>query len=190
MGGVFINYRRQDSEGYVGRLYDHLAQHLEKDDIFMDVVNITPGADFVDEIEKAVAACDVFVTMIGPDWATITDDSGERRLTQWNDYVRLEIASAIKQDKLIIPVLVGRATMPSGDDLPEDLRALVRRNALELSHHNFADDVTRLVAVVKPALRSAQNLKTDADPDKIIAKEEKLRELRIQLVRRNRITAV
>jgi uracil-DNA glycosylase len=182
MGGVFINYRRQDTEGYVGRLYDHLIQHIAQNEIFMDVASIDPGADFVTEIENAVAACDVFITMIGPAWVNVTDDAGENRLRKWNDYVRLEIASAIKQEKFIIPILVGRATMPILEDLPEDIQYLARRNALELSHNNFADDVGKLVEAIKPLLQQAQNLKPKPDNTTVLAKGDQLKELRIQLV--------
>src|SRR5213596_3431496 len=106
MTRIFINYRRQDSEGYVGRLYDHLAQHFESQDIFIDVDSIPPGADFVETLEQAVANCDVLIAMIGPQWIDIQDGSCARRLDQWNDFVRIEIGSALRQKKIVIPVLV------------------------------------------------------------------------------------
>ena len=112
MSRIFINYRRQDSEGYVGRLYDHLARHFEPTDVFMDVDSIPPGADFVTVLEEAVAACDVFIAVIGQHWITISDEAGTRRIDLWNDFVRIEIASALKQGKIVIPVLVERARMP------------------------------------------------------------------------------
>ena len=108
MTRIFINYRRQDSEGHVGRLYDHLTRHFAPDNIFMDVSSIEPGEDFVEVLEEAVAGCDVFLAVIGPQWATITDADGNRRLEQSDDFVRLEIASALRQDKLVIPVLVNQ----------------------------------------------------------------------------------
>ena len=149
MSRIFINYRRQDSEGYVGRLFDTLAQQFDRADIFMDVDNIKPGADFVSVLEEAVANCDVFLAVIGPIWTSITDDQGKRRLENWNDFVRIELASALKQGKLVIPVLVGRATMPAPRDLPDDLAPLVRRNAIEITHQRFAYDVDRLAKVIK-----------------------------------------
>jgi len=149
MSRIFLNYRRQDSEGYVGRLYDTLAQYFDRADIFMDVDNIKPGADFVTALEEAVAGCDVFLAVIGPIWATIADDKGVRRLENWNDFVRIELASALKQGKLVIPVLVGRAQMPTPSDLPDDLAPLVRRNAIEITHQRFTYDVERLAKVIK-----------------------------------------
>jgi DNA polymerase len=143
----------------VGRLYDHLVQHFAPGDVFMDVDDIPPGADFVVVLEEAVAACDVLIAVIGPAWLTAADNSGQRRLDQWDDFVRIEIASALKQNKLVIPVLVGRARMPSPAQLPEDLAALARRNAIEISHQRFNDDIQRLVDAIKKALPASPLIK-------------------------------
>ncbi|QPC82188.1 TIR domain-containing protein [Phototrophicus methaneseepsis] len=183
MGRIFINYRRQDSEGYVGRLYDHLVQQFGVDDIFMDVDSIAPGADFVQVLEDAVASCDVFLAMIGPQWATIEDGNGERRLHQWNDFVRLEIASALKQQKWVIPVLVGQAQMPSPDMLPDDLQAFVRRNAIELSHQRFGHDVEKLIRAIKEAMPANSSIKTRMDTETQRLKADQLKAVRDDLVR-------
>ncbi len=182
MSRIFINYRRQDTEGYVGRLFDHLVQHFEQRDIFMDVDSIPPGADFVEVLEKAVAGCDVLIAMIGPQWATIKDDSGERRLDQWNDFVRIEIASALKQEKMVIPVLVGRARMPSPDQLPEDLKLLARRNAFELGQQRFAEDVEKLARAIKTAVPANPSFKPAADTETLRQKETALKSVRDDLV--------
>lgn len=155
MSHIFINYRRQDSEGYVGRLYDHLIRHFDAANVFMDVDSIKPGADFVQVLEDAVTACDVMITMIGPHWLTSTDDAGQRRIDVWNDFVRIEIATALKQNKVVIPVLVGHARMPSPTELPDDLAALARRNALEISHQRFSYDADKLVNVLKEIVPTA-----------------------------------
>ncbi|MBA3868456.1 MAG: TIR domain-containing protein [Anaerolineae bacterium] len=182
MTRIFINYRRQDSEGYVGRLYDHLAQHFETQDIFMDVDSIPPGADFVETLEKAIAGCDVLIAMIGPQWVDIKDERGERRLDQWNDFVRIEIGSALKQKKVVIPVLVGRARMPTPTELPEDLLLFARRNALELTQQHFAQDVQKLVKVIQDAAPTKQNNKPRANQEMLDQKEAALKQVRLDLV--------
>jgi uracil-DNA glycosylase family 4 len=182
MSRIFINYRRQDSEGYVGRLYDHLAQHFERNDLFMDVDSIKPGQDFVKTLEDAVNACDVFIAVIGPQWLGITNESGERRLDQWNDFARVEIASALKQNKLVIPVLVGRARMPSPAELPDDLAALARRNAVEVAHQRFTSDVEKLIAAIKEAVPANPSFKFDTDSETVRRKAADLRALREELV--------
>jgi hypothetical protein len=48
MGGrIFINYRRGDDPGNVGRLFDRLQETFEPTQLFMDVDSIAPGLDFV-----------------------------------------------------------------------------------------------------------------------------------------------
>ena len=182
MPRIFINYRRQDSEGYVGRLFDHLAQHFQRDELFMDVDSIPPGADFVQVLESAVADCAVFIAVIGPDWLKCADEVGERRLHQWNDFVRIEIASALRQNKLVIPVLVGRARMPSPADLPDDLHPLCRRNAIELGHQSFGRDVEKMTAAFKSAMPANPWFKTRADSSRLRRKESALKAVRDDLV--------
>jgi uracil-DNA glycosylase len=114
--------------------------------------------DFVQAVEEAVSACDVFLAVIGPHWLTVADNDGQRRLDQWNDFVRMEIAAALKQEKVVIPVLVGQGKMPPPDELPEDIRSLTRRNAMELSHQRFPDDAQKLFEAIRkffPAYISA-----------------------------------
>jgi uracil-DNA glycosylase family 4 len=182
MSRIFINYRRQDTEGYVGRLYDHLTKHFERDDVFMDVDNIPPGADFVQVLEEAVAGCDVFIAMIGPHWSSATDESGQRRLDQWNDFVRIEIATALKLNKLVIPVLVGRSRMPAPIELPEDISALARRNAIELSHQRFTADVEKLIKTIKEAVPANPSFKPRTNSEVFSRKESELKAVRDDLV--------
>lgn len=183
MGRIFINYRRQDSEGYVGRLFDHLLQHFDREEIFMDVDSIAPGKDFVAELENAVKACDVLISIIGPTWSRMTDENGERRLDQWNDFVRIEVATALKENKIVIPVLVGQAKMPAPNELPDDLAPLARRNAFVLSHLHFRDDVERLAKVIQESLPA--RVKTTgirrSDPETYFRKEAALEQLRVDL---------
>lgn len=182
MSRIFINYRRQDSEGYVGRLYDHLSRHFKPEDIFMDVDNIPPGADFVQVLEDAVNQCDIFLAVIGPYWLNMADESGNRRLDEWNDFVRIEISSALKNNKYIVPVLVGSARMPAPKDLPEEINGLARRNAFEISHQRFANDVTKLAEVILNALPSRGARKPHADSEQMVAKDAALKALRMDLL--------
>lgn len=182
MSRIFINYRRQDTEGYVGRLYDHLTQHFKRGDVFMDVDSIPPGVDFAQYLEEAVAGCDVFLVMIGPQWLTCADEAGAKRLEQWNDFVRIEIASALKQNKLVIPLLVGRARMPSPADLPDDLSALARRNAFELSHQRFNYDIEKLVGTIKAAMPANASMKVETTSEAVREKAAALKKLRDDLV--------
>ena len=153
MQGIFISYRRQDSQSAAGRLADDLKKNLAGVSVFRDVETIQPGMDFVDVINHALQSCGVLLAVIGPRWLTSVDSAGQRRLDNPDDFTRLEIATALKRgDVRVIPVLVEGAQMPEPSDLPEDLRALARRNALELTDNRWNFDVSRLVATVRQAL--------------------------------------
>jgi TIR domain len=90
-GRIFISYRRQETAWPTGRLYDLLVEHFPAEEVFKDVDNIEPGEDFVERITAAVGSCDVLLALIGPQWLTMADENGQRRLNNPEDYVRLEL---------------------------------------------------------------------------------------------------
>jgi hypothetical protein len=145
---IFICYRRDDAEGYAGRLYDRLNSRFPRR-IFMDVTGISPGADFSRVIQETVGTCHVLIAIIGRHWATVTDASNRRRLDLADDYVRHEIATALNRNITVIPVLVRGAEMPSRELLPPDLAALSTRNALDVTDTDFDHDVQRLIEVLE-----------------------------------------
>lgn len=160
MSRIFINYRRLDSAPYAGRLYDRLARSLGGDLVFMDIDKIEPGDDFVEVIEQRLESCNAVIALIGKTWASCVDDSGRRRLDNPDDHVRRELAAALRRKVRVIPVLVGGATMPRSDQLPEDLAPLCRRNAIEVSDARFHQDVDRLVNVLQRTIGELKDDKT------------------------------
>ena len=144
MARIFLSYRRDDSSGHTGRLYDRLSHHFGRINLFMDVDTIALGLDFVEAIQDAVGACDVLLAVIGPQWLTSTDLLGHRRLDNLEDFVRLEITTALERKIRVIPVLVGGASMPRSTELPGVLQPLAHRQALVVGDH-FHPDVDRLV---------------------------------------------
>jgi TIR domain len=153
LGRVFISYRRQESSGLAGRLYDRLAARFGDDQVFMDVDTIALGVDFAEVISQAVSTCEVLLAVIGPRWLTATDEDGQRRLEDPDDIVRLEVAAALERDIRVIPILVEGAVMPRRQQLPEALVGLARRNALSVRHESFRADADRLLAAIEPILR-------------------------------------
>lgn len=145
MDGIFISYRREDSAGYAGRLYDRLAAHFGAERVFMDVEGIAPGTDFVDAIERAVTSCKVLIVLIGNEWTGIVDSSGRRRLDDPNDFIRLETSTALKRDIRVVPVLLEGAQMPRLDELPDELSGLSRRQAIEISHKQWEASTGNLI---------------------------------------------
>jgi len=158
MAHIVICYRRADSGGYAGRLYDKLTGKFDKLEIFRDVDTIKPGDDYVKAIKKAIGSCDALIAVIGPRWLDILDDKGRRRLDNPNDCLRLEIASALKRNIRVIPVLVGGARMASQNNLPDDLVALTRHNTIEISDDHFSYDIDRLIDAIGGAYGTVQVL--------------------------------
>src|SRR5262249_33151540 len=152
-GKIFINYRRDDSPGTAGRLHDRLAQTFGRNNLFMDVDHIPAGVDFTEYLHNQVAACDVFLAVIGPDWLDAKDDSGHRRFDNPDDFVTIEIAAALARNIRVIPVLVDGARTPKADKLPDSIRPLVRRNAVELRNTHFGRDAEALTNKVREALQ-------------------------------------
>src|SRR5882672_472882 len=154
-GKIFINYRRGDDPGNTGRLFDQLQDVFPRDRLFMDVDSIPPGRDFVRVLDEQVAQCDVLLAVIGKSWLDARDQHGVRRLDKPDDFVRIEIESALKQNKLVIPVLVHDARMPSADELPPAIRPLARRNAVRLTHERFRSDTEGLIKAIRQTLYEA-----------------------------------
>jgi tetratricopeptide (TPR) repeat protein len=151
-GKIFINYRRDDSIGTAGRLHDRLVQAFGRDKLFMDVDHIPAGEDFVGYLNAQVASCDVFLALIGPDWLNAMDESGRRRLDNPDDFVTIEIAAALARNTRVIPVMIEGARMPKAEEVPDSIKALVRRHAVEVRHSQFGRDAEALVAKVREAL--------------------------------------
>lgn len=163
MPRIFISYRHADTEGHVGRLYDHLSRVFDEKEIFRDLDSLQGGEVFSPACEQAVEACDVFLAVIGPNWLNIHDDKG-RRLDNPKDIVRREIATALKRKKRVIPVMVGRASIPKSQDLPDEIKTLFERKAIEISPERFAYDVDQLVQAIGGAYGKVQVFKRSASP--------------------------
>jgi outer membrane protein assembly factor BamB len=144
-GGVFVSYRRNETEHAAGRLAVHLREEFGKSRVFMDVDSIRAGTDFVAAVRRKVRDSSVTLVLIGPRWTTITDESGRRRLDDPNDYVVLEIKEALEQRVPVVPVLVDGAKMPTAGELPQDLDSLVVQNGVRIDGESFGSDTAHLV---------------------------------------------
>lgn len=142
---IFISYRRVDSEGYAGRIYDRLSERFGSSRVFLDVTDIGVGEDFANAIEQAISSCQVVLVLIGPRWANIKDEMGHKRLDDPHDFVRMEVLSALELGIQVVPVLVFGAEMPKAEDLPSELEPLTRRNAFDVRHRHFETDVNILI---------------------------------------------
>jgi hypothetical protein len=147
---VFISYRREDSQYQAGRIYEAFVRALPPDTVFMDVDSMAPGDDFVEALEGWVQQCDVLLALIGPRWIDSIDPrTNLRRLDNPEDFVRIEIRGALERKIPVVPVLLDAAKMPTAAELPDDIKALPRRNAGFVDFRTFDTDVQRLITRLK-----------------------------------------
>jgi formylglycine-generating enzyme required for sulfatase activity len=153
MPKIFISYRRMDSQDFTDRLFDYMGKHFGTENVFQDVgdtTKILPGVDFVEYLAEQVSQCDVVLVVIGEHWLQILQE----RANQDNDFVRIEVESALTQKKIVIPILKSNATMPSSDELPVNLQSLARRNASRVRPNpDFAKDCDVLAEGIKTVMR-------------------------------------
>lgn len=148
-------------------MYERLSRELGPGQVFIDLDDMEVGVDFVEQTNDQLRGCRVLLALIEPDWASARDQKGQRRLDRANDFVRIEIATALRRGIRVVPILIGDAEMPDADALPDDLKPLAQRHALALDFRRFDAEIARLVTVIRRILASpAQDAKpaVDADP--------------------------
>ena len=161
MTGIFISYRRADTQGWVGRLAGALRAGFPRAGVYYDIATIRPGEDFVSSIEDALASCQAVLAIIGPRWLTVQTPEGRRRIDDPADVVRLEIERSLDRPVRLVPVLFGGATMPKASDLPESLRPLTRRQAHEISDTRWDYDCNVLLKSLGETMGGPAVLDTD-----------------------------
>lgn len=145
MSGLFISYRREVDAGWAGRLAADLKRDLPDRPVFHDIASIEIGEDFGIAIERALGHCAVLLVVIGPRWLDVQHPHGGRRIDDEDDWVRIEILTGLQGNLRVVPVLMGGAAMPRGNQLPDGLKPLVRRNAHEITDKRWDYDVGELV---------------------------------------------
>jgi hypothetical protein len=145
---VFVSYRRSDSPSAARQIADALKQRFGADRVFFDTRDLRPGTDWLQDIEDRVRAADVIVAVIGPNWVTIADERGRRRVLnpEEEDIVRAEIEAALRGAARLIPVLVDAAALPARDVLPRPFRPITTFNAVTLSHASWDRDIEVLMS--------------------------------------------
>ncbi len=148
---AFISYRRDDAAGFSHIIHDRMVEHLPRGRVFMDTYGIEPGDDFPKKLQTAVGKCDVLIVLIGARWAAV-DAAGKSRLDDPQDWVRAEVADGLRRGIRLIPVLLDGARMPDASTLPDELKPLVRINALDLRGSRMNADLWDLTGAAMLAL--------------------------------------
>lgn len=148
MPQIFISYRRADSQAISGRIYDRLVEAFGRNNVFKDVDEIPPGSSFAEVLETELRKCNVLLVVIGEKWVNITDDEGNRRLDNAEDFVRIEVERGLSRpDLLVIPVMVDNASVPDAEDLPGSLAKIPSLQVVHVRHDpDFHRDMGRLIS--------------------------------------------
>ncbi len=150
---IFISYRRKDSQDICDRIYSSLSKAFGSDQVFRDIGAIAKGVDFRLAIARALQTARVEIVVIGPQWLTLTDEQGHRRLDAPNDQVRQEVELALKNQVIVVPVLVNQAAMPAEGDLPPSIAPLAYRNSRSVRPDpDFARDLEGLIQDIQDYL--------------------------------------
>ncbi len=153
MTKIFISYRRDDSIGHAGRLYDRLVDHLSENEVFMDVSSIPASEEFQSYIEQVLAECSVCIVVIGRNWSL-------ERLHEKNDFVRREIHAALSSGIRVVPALFDDAIMPDASNLPAELKGLTECQSYNfVSGRDFRQQVGQLLSEVDKAIAEAKQRK-------------------------------
>jgi hypothetical protein len=170
---LFVSYRRDDSAGMAGRIFDRLESQFGRESVFMDIDSMPFGVSFPQYLNDALNKCDALLALIGDRWLEV-QQNGKRRLDDPGDFVRIEIETALARGIPVFPVLIGRASMPNTDSLPPSLVRLADRNAAnvdtgrDFAHHmdcliRELEDL-HVIAKIPFGSPSSARRKSDEDP--------------------------
>jgi len=162
---IFVSYRRDDDPNGAARIRDALTAEFGRSSVFMDVDDLLAGLQFPGELAKALAACDMFLAIIGPRWMELLNT---RASSSDRDYARAEIAEALRRKIIVIPVRVGREgqlpPLPRDDDLPPEIRELVYYEKHDVIYEHFDRDTRALIAAIKAVRRYVHQETPQATP--------------------------
>ena len=158
---IILSYRREDSAGVTGRIFDRLAQELGTDRVFMDIDSMPAGVDFHDHLQEILADCGALLVVVGKSWRSQRKGL-QARIMDPDDWVRIEVETALERGIPVVPLLIDGASLPTRDQLPESLWPLLRRNALPVdSGRDFHAQMTRLVRDLRLQIDPASPTSSD-----------------------------
>ena len=145
---IFISYRRDDTAANALGIEQYLERQFGHNNVFIDV-DLRAGLNFPAVLEQRLAQCRIMLVLIGPGWLKASDATGRRQLDDPNDWVRIEIARALKRGITVIPVRVGSANLPSRSELPEEISGLLDHQAAIVRNEAFRNDMAGLTRDIR-----------------------------------------
>lgn len=142
---VFVSFRNGDDPYAAALLFRALGERFGRDAVFRSSDSIPPGAPWAETIWRHHALSEVLVAVIGPRWQDIRDGQGRPRLHQEGDWVREEIAGALRQGKLVIPVVLDGIAHLDPRKLPEDIARIAELQAVRMDHRRIDTAVAMVI---------------------------------------------
>jgi hypothetical protein len=144
---IFISYRQQDTKFIVGRISDRLKESFGSDGVFMDINDIPFNVYFRQHLDSEVSQATAVLVLIGHGWVDARDEHGRRRLDNPNDYVRVEIETALRKNIPVGVVLIDGAPLPRSDQMPDSLRLLLTQYITQLDvARNFEAHMAQMIS--------------------------------------------
>ncbi len=162
---IFISYRREDDPSAARSIVDRLSRVFDKSHVFFDVDTVSAGVNFEDLLKERLERTKFTVVIIGSKWESLFLNRDKNK----RDYVLEEIEASLqnKDKTTVIPVLVGNASVPSSENLPDQIKELASLQAVEIRHTRFDLDVdNEIISVIKKEL--------DPQPRRMITKKVKV----------------
>lgn len=152
---IFLSYRRKEGLVEARALYERLRAEFGRDNVFIDLEGIDYGVDFEEVLQEQLKHCQVLLALIGQDWVGQRPGTSQRRIDDEHDFVRMELRAGLARNIRVVPLLINGADMPHSEELPDDLKPLVRRQGLQLDFRRFDADVGRLAAALRKHISGA-----------------------------------
>ncbi len=145
---IFISYRREDTAANALGIGQYLEHQFGSKNVFIDV-DMRAGAKFPDVLQQRLAECKVLLALIGPGWLSARDEQSRRRLDNSDDWVRLEIAQALRRNVTVIPVRVNGAALPTREELPDEIQGLLDHQAVSVTTTGFRNEMAGLARDIR-----------------------------------------
>ena len=123
---VFLSYRRAGGETMAILLRDRLNERGYR--VFLDIEDLNPGK-FNKDLLRVIDGCTDFVSILSP--------GSLDRCVKEGDWVRLEIAHALKNEKNVVPLILRGFEQP--ENLPDDISDLMNNSGVGVPSTEFLD---------------------------------------------------
>lgn len=161
--GIFISFRKSDPQLPRERLYQALVARFGVQHVFKAGPSIPLGSSYPDSLIQEAGECEIMLVLIGPGWLGDISEDGTYGIHRREDWVRREVAEAMRRGKWVIPVLMGDGQMlPAPEQLPEEIRTLCQHQCVHVPDTGIDAALAGLIDSLINLLPALGQLRPDA----------------------------